>query len=723
MPGIAGAQESQVSPSKPAISPSSCVLHPAQGLIKLDLTVRDKAGKPVPGLKPQDVTLLDNGQPEKLVSFQAFDGITNKPDPPVEIILVLDALDLSPIQFAGAEREVETFIHQNQLHLVHPVVVYRISDAGLSVVPEDLLARGLMREESSRVNWRVPGHLGSDGWGTVGIGASGTISLHAPAPSDAVGRNLPNALVALGSIAIEERRRPGRKLMFWLGPGWQSHRAAGSGLFGIITELSTRLREARIQIWGVPEWRVFGADDLPYQDSLRGVTSGEKVVFDNLALQVIAAQSGGGELNLQNDLTDLIEKQVEEADNSYTLTFDPPRTRVVDEYHDLKVQVVKPGLTASTNTGYYDEPTFYDQPSSQINRVPVAELEQVLSEGRSNSDFDIERQLSGMELTERISSARLVTLKAALRGEKARRALVALADQSVFLAPPTGDILSMAPPDTSVQQQMIARSIDYLTKTIRNLPNFLAVRTTTRYEEPATNDAQTLPAWKTLSGDQSLHEAETSKTTVLVRNGREIAASKPANGKTPKPIERTLDSSGAFGPILNIVLGTAVGAPGRLTWRRWENSASATQAVFGYDAPADLARFQCGFSCIAQDDRSDPVAVVTGAHGEIAIDPGSGAILRLTVEANLEPRLPLDRSGIMVEYSPVTIGGITYICPSRSVSLARQRMVVAIDEWGESFKVYGHFETVLNDMAFEKYHLFRSESHILPDFTPATEKQ
>jgi hypothetical protein len=31
--------------------------------------------------------------------------------------------------------------------------------------------------------------------------------------------------------------------------------------------------------------------------------------------------------------------------------------------------------------------------------------------------------------------------------------------------------------------------------------------------------------------------------------------------------------------------------------------------------------------------------------------------LRLTMQADLEPRLPLDRSGIMVEYGPVPLGG------------------------------------------------------------------
>jgi hypothetical protein len=106
-------------------------------------------------------------------------------------------------------------------------------------------------------------------------------------------------------------------------------------------------------------------------------------------------------------------------------------------------------------------------------------------------------------------------------------------------------------------------------------------------------------------------------------------------------------------------------------------------------------------------------------HGEFSIDPESGAILRLTMQADLRPRLPLDESNIMVEYGPVNIGGKTYICPLRSVSISRARRFMDIHEWGEDFKVYAPFETVLNDMVFGQYHLFHSSARMLPGFTPA----
>ena len=69
----------------------------------------------------------------------------------------------------------------------------------------------------------------------------------------------------------------------------------------------------------------------------------------------------------------------------------------------------------------------------------------------------------------------------------------------------------------------------------------------------------------------------------------------------------------------------------------------------------------------------------------------------MAVNADLEPKLPMLSSGVMVEYDPVVIGGKIYICPTRSVSIQRTRTVKLVKEWGESFGVYGRFETILND--------------------------
>ena len=523
-----------------------------------------------------------------------------------------------------------------------------------------------------------------------------------------------HSLIALGSIAIEERHRPGRKLMFWMGPGWQFNTVTADGLFDFVTEFSTRLRDARIDLWSATEWpyydssgHVLPVTDFIDKDYLGGLTP-EKVNFSYLSLHVIATQTGGGILETRNDLAGLMSKRVEEASAFYSLTFDPPRTNQVDEYHVLKVEVGNPDLTAHTSTGYFDEPVFYDQSPAGIERVTVEQLEHALSTLDGSSDADIARQLSCLELSERLSTAKLATLEARLKGKKARQALVALADESVFLAPPAGEMPSTAPPDAATQRLMMSRTVNYVDKALPKLPNFFANRTMVQYHERPPKPGQT---WKTAAGDQSLYLDETFKAKMLFRDGKEVVQEEATKGKPLKPGERT------FGPLLATVLVGATSAHSDLTWSRWEQGAKGPQAVFRYRVPQETPLFFVGFGYLANDDRMVPLQKKAAFHGEFAVDPASGAILRLTVQADLEARLPLERSDVMVEYSPVVIGGNTYFCPARSVSIVRQRTAMDIHEWGEKFKVYAPFETILSDMAYEKYHVFHPTARMLPGFT------
>lgn len=324
---------------------------PFQGMIRLDVVVTDKLGNPVTGLRQQDFTLRDNGQPAEFVTFQAFDGVTVKPDPPVEVILVIDELNLPPAQLAAAEEEAENFLRQNQGHLAQPVSIYRVTEAGLSASAEtsldgNALANEIAQERELRRIWATSMVSESPGTGVVSPKA-----LH--------------SLIALGSIAIEERRRPGRKLMFWMGPGWLFNPATADAAIDYVTELSTRLREARISLWSATEWPYFDSSgqplpitDLVYKDAIERLTP-KKVTFSSLALRAVAMQTGGGMLEAHNDLAGLLSKHVGEASAFYSLTFDPPRTNQVDEYHALKLELGNPDLTAHTSAGYFDEPVFY----------------------------------------------------------------------------------------------------------------------------------------------------------------------------------------------------------------------------------------------------------------------------------------------------------------------------------------------------------------------------
>ena len=43
-------------------------------------------------------------------------------------------------------------------------------------------------------------------------------------------------------------------------------------------------------------------------------------------------------------------------------------------------------------------------------------------------------------------------------------------------------------------------------------------------------------------------------------------------------------------------------------------------------------------------------------------------------------------------------------------------LLIALTDWDETFRTYASFATMLNDMAFDDYHLFRAETRVLTDF-------
>jgi len=112
-------------------------------------------------------------------------------------------------------------------------------------------------------------------------------------------------------------------------------------------------------------------------------------------------------------------------------------------------------------------------------------------------------------------------------------------------------------------------------------------------------------------------------------------------------------------------------------------------------------------------------------HGEIAIDPADGTILRLTLIADLKKVDPVVTSDILVDYGPVAVGGKTYICPIKSISMSLARVqIVGGMRMQNAHGVLTQptengtpppLQTMLNEVEFEQYHLFHAEARVLTD--------
>jgi hypothetical protein len=431
----------------------------------------------------------------------------------------------------------------------------------------------------------------------------------------------------------------------------------------------------------------------------------------NLYKKVIAVQSGGRVLPPEENLAKQMAACVEQISDFYTLTFDPPLAAISNEYHALKVEMSQPGLTARTNTGYYDEPFYDDPPDPTVRRVTVAQLEQIIREMPRNREAE---QLANLQLTERLGNAQLASLAAVLHGKNAREALEVVADQSALLVPPPSEIPADPPPDPAAQQRILAAAVDYLTQTISRLPNFFATRRTVSFDDT--------PAYHELNTNQDrvpIHVEERSVGTVLYRDGAEVVnTTLTQRGQEPQ----SLITSGIFGPLLRNTLRSAMELAGGVTWSRWEQGADGRRAVFRFLVPPDKTQhLRIGGCCLAGGG-SNPYAIVPGYHGQITVDPSNGAILRVEIKADLPGFIPVNRSEIMVVYGPVEIGGKTYILPIRSASIWRGRRLEPLKEWNESFVTWGPYETRLNEFTFDQYHMFHGEARMLPGYTQAPNK-
>jgi VWFA-related protein len=714
-----------------------------EGLMRIDVVVTGRAGQAVPGLKRADFSLLDNGQPRSIITFRAFQATTAKLNPPVSVILLIDTLDL-PGNIAAFERkQVEEFLRQNSGHLAQPVTIYSLGDMGLFRNSEPSLDGNALAEVvesgSNRQVLLVP---------------SGALSPNNQVPVDlSFSKFAPlTALRALATIGAMQGRKPGRKLILWVGPGLRADQA-GTGrypdrvydqrtglviydddltdlqaTFETIYGFSTLLRQARISLdsFSVGEGG-FGQTHVrdPAQDTsgtdttsdsllipdawklfVAGAPSVQQASMMGLYKKVLAVQSGGRVLPPENALARQIASCVADVDTFYTLTFDPPLAAHADEYHNLKVELSQPGLTARTRTGYYDEPFYNDSPNPSLRQVTVEQLEQILQEAHGKDGKA--QQLSTLELTERLSDARLAALTRELHGSKARDALEQIADQSAFLPPPRSEVPADPPPDQAAQQQILALATEYLDHTLPKLPNFFASRSAIRFGETVAYTGR-----RTID-PAPLHVEERSKATVLYRHGGEVVDAAPTESTDPQG--RSLLTRGTFGPLLSMIR-VEIRVPGRLRWSRWHQGAGRRQAIFHFQVPASESRYQVAGCCLPDGDGTTRFEILPPYQVELAIDPATGAILRVQAQSDLQGFVPGNRSDMMVVYGPIEIRGRTFILPLRSVNIWRGRAVLPLQLWTESFRTWGAYETRINDFNFDHYHMSFGEARMLPGFT------
>lgn len=364
--------------------------------------------------------------------------------------------------------------------------------------------------------------------------------------------------------------------------------------------------------------------------------------------------------------------------------------------------------------------TLLPLPALASQHVTIEQLQQILAAQKAahKSDSDTAGRVGSLELTEELTTEALGRITSQWKpGPNTRQALELLADYSTFLPPPASDLPATPTPDIATQRAFLTAAIQYVLNTEHHLPDFLATRVTQSYDNmpQVISDSEFTPYL-------TLHSVGSFKQPITYRNGLEVldapASTSPA-GQKPAQGPPGLTSWGEFGPVLAIVLTDST--KGRVIWNRWQQTATGQVAVFHYQVPKNASHFIVNYCCAWKsfNDRGTPLAYrgTPGYHGNLYVDPATGVILRLTLEAEFSQPDLLSRAAISVQYGKVNIGGLSFICPIRSVALTQAPLrpkSTDLDANTRSVTPDPNAQiTRINEVKFTDYHRFGTSMRIL----------
>jgi VWFA-related protein len=315
------------------------------GIISLDVVVNSKSGPPVADLQQGDFTILDNKVPQPISSFRAVRGH----DTPTEVVVVVDDVNTGYDRVAFERSQIDKFLRDDNGSLSYPTALAILTDSGLRI---------------------------QDGFSTDGNALSASLD-HVTVPLHTVLRDsgiygaderLQLSLNAFYQLIERESKRDGRKIILWVSPGWPLLSGPGvetqmddkqrQQVFDNAVRISSLLRLGHITLYSIDPLGAsdFGGRATYWAAFTKGVSNPRKADWGNIALQVLAVQSGGLALTVSNDIAAELHRCLSDLQSYYELSYVPSADQKPTPYHQIEVRVDKPGLQARTRTGYYARP-------------------------------------------------------------------------------------------------------------------------------------------------------------------------------------------------------------------------------------------------------------------------------------------------------------------------------------------------------------------------------
>jgi VWFA-related protein len=264
----------------------------------------------------------------------------------VQITLLVDAVNTNYSSLAYEREQIDTFLKANGGHLSHPISLAIFTDTGTQILASpstdgNQLSAALDRSPTGLRQIRRDSQDGGE-------------------------ERFNLSLTTLHSLTEKQSALPGRKVIFWVSPGWpllsgphvDLDTRERQQLYSEVVALSTMMRRNDITLYSIDplgsgqslDWQ------FSYQEYLNEVKKPDQVQIANLALQVLAVESGGLALSASNDIAAHLQQCMDDTSAYYRITYDEGLAEHSNEYHRIDVKLSTPGLIAHTRTNYYAEP-------------------------------------------------------------------------------------------------------------------------------------------------------------------------------------------------------------------------------------------------------------------------------------------------------------------------------------------------------------------------------
>ncbi len=325
-----------------ALAQQTAVQKDAPGKIHLDVAVTTSKGDPAGALSKQQFTVLDNKQPRRIASFAAVRGKAAA----VEVVIVIDSVNTPYTYLEYQRNQIMNYLRSDGGKLPYRTTFAVLTDTKF------VLNEGGSKDGNAVANQLANTDIGlrdvTRSQGFWGAADRMTISLN-----------------GLRSLTQVEEKKPGRKLVLWVSPGWpllsgpevELDGSQAEEVYQNAIEFSRELRKADITLYSVNSWGATESlgREFYYESFLDGLKGPGDAEWGNLALQVLAAQSGGLVLS-SNSVIDMMKQCVADANLYYRIVLNAPPDEKPNTYHRIEVKVAQSDVQARTRAGYYSQP-------------------------------------------------------------------------------------------------------------------------------------------------------------------------------------------------------------------------------------------------------------------------------------------------------------------------------------------------------------------------------